>query len=175
MSGPPSRSDLRGWHNVIEHYTPDGTIGRLLFGAIVGLGLGSSLFFAGIVQVAGPVSAFLVSELVGLVAVPIGATLIMTALVVLWPVYLLLIGNIDSPAAYGDARKTRRGRLSNRSRSSIQGTEATQIEVLEGLYSTGDISRKTFERRLDEIVNEDSRGMHSSRDTWDTSTESETR
>lgn len=173
MSDPPSQSGVRGWHQRIEHYTPDGTIGRFLFGVVAGLGLGGFLFFAGIVQVLGPTSALLLSELVGLVSIPVGAVLMIVSLVVLWPVYLSLIGNLDSASDYEIGNTHRSKSPTSRTRDRSDGTGP--IEALKRRYASGEISHEEFERRLDDIVNAGTpRNARPNRGTADLNTESET-
>ena len=158
MSHPPSRT--LGWHDRIEAYTPDGALGRFLFGVVFGLGLGSFLFFAGIVQVTGPVSTLFLSELVGLLSVPVGAALLAVSLVVLWPVYLSLIGNLESASDYAVGASGRAGV------SRVEGDreEDDPEEILKRRYATGELSRSEFERRLDGLMgvasrSEDGRGI----------------
>lgn len=155
MSRPPSNA--LGWHDCLEEYTPDGALGRLLFGVVFGLGIGSFLFFAGIVQVTGPTSTLFLSELVGLLSVPVGAALLAISLITLWPVYLSLIGNVESASEYreGTSGQSSRGRSRD---------EDDPEEILKRRYAAGELSRSEFERRLDEILDVGSRSGRRTRE-----------
>ncbi|WP_158057033.1 SHOCT domain-containing protein [Halorussus halophilus] len=148
---PRSPSQSLGWHDRIEQYTPDGALGRTLFGVVFGLGLGSFLFFAGIVQVTGPVSPLFLSELVGLASVPVGSALLAISLVVLWPVYLSLIGNLESVKEYEVGRSER---VSSDAR--VRRDEDDPEEILKRRYAAGELSQHEFERRLDGVLGVDS-------------------
>jgi hypothetical protein len=68
-------------------------------------------------------------------------------------VYLSLIGNIDSPEAYG--------RNGSKAAQSIAGTDeydegdAEPAEILKRKYAAGEISDSEFERRLDNLLDAD--------------------
>lgn len=141
MSRPPS--DDRAWHRLIERYTPDGRLGRLLFGLIVGsFSVTAGVF--GLAVVATPPSV--VGFLLGLVLATAGTAGTLLTLVALWPVYLSLIGNIDTPAAYGRTPTTDTG-------SELTGQHPDDnVEILKRVYAEGKISHEEYERRLDALV-----------------------
>lgn len=133
MSRPPR--DDHGTHALIEHYTPDGTLGRLLFGLVVGGAAGTALI--------GGIGGLLLGELgafvLGILGVVFGTVGVGVALAALWPVYLSLIGNLETPATYavGDG---------------VETPEAGPAAILQRRYAEGEISRETFERRLDDVL-----------------------
>lgn len=137
MRASSDGSALRGVHRLVEHYTPDGTLGRGLLG-------GTALFCAPVlllgsltVLFGGPVFPVLLAAwaafALGVAALPLGV-------VVLWPVYLSIIGNVPSPAAYPE-RATRRG-----------GRRESPEAVLKRRYADGELTREEFERRLDDVL-----------------------
>lgn len=140
MTDSPDASTLRLLHRTIEHYTPDGPLGRLLLGAIL-LGGGISAFPIGMFTLLNPVS--LASFLAGMVFTPLGAAAVVVGLTALWPVYLSLIGNVDAPADYPEGATP----------PSTRGNETSPAEVLKRRYAEGEIDREEFERRLDDLVN----------------------
>lgn len=133
MSRPPR--DDHGTHALIEHYTPDGTLGRLLFGLVVGSVAGTTLI-AGIGGLfLGELGAFVL----GVFGIALGAPGVVAALAALWPVYLSLIGNLDSPETYAVGE-------------GLETPEADPEAILQRRYAEGEISRETFERRLDDLL-----------------------
>ncbi|MEZ3144535.1 SHOCT domain-containing protein [Halobaculum sp. MBLA0143] len=132
MTRPPD--DDPDYHALIEHYTPDGALGRLLFGLLVGsVGAGTALIgLAGVF--AGTVSAFLV----GVAGLLVGVPLFVVGLAALWPVYLSVIGNLREPAAYGVG-------------DGLETPEADPEEILQRRYAAGELTREEFERRLDDV------------------------
>ena len=132
-------STVRSLHRLVEHYTPDGVLGRSLFalGGVTGATL--SVFLVGVGLTTVSLVGLLV-ELVGVVGVALAVPL---TLAVAWPVYLSLIGNVDSAAAYPDG---------------AAGTEevtdpADSAEaVLKRRFAAGEIEYEEFEARLDRIV-----------------------
>ncbi|MFB6175850.1 MAG: SHOCT domain-containing protein [Halobaculum sp.] len=148
MAGPP-RLRERNWHELIEHYTPDGALGRGLFGLLVGSGSG----FLGIVALAVMFNEVgLLPILFGLVGGTVGLAGTLLALVVLWPVYLSLIGNVASADEYGvgaadDPADFEAGRDVN---TDPGGTDPETI--LKRRYAAGELTREEFERRLDNVM-----------------------
>ena len=133
MTRPPA--DDPDTHALIEHYTPDGTLGRLLFGLLVG-SVGAGTAMVGLAGVfAGTLSAFLV----GLAGLLVGTPLFVVALAALWPVYLSVIGNLREPAAYGVG-------------DGLETPEADPEEILQRRYAAGELTREEFERRLDDVL-----------------------
>jgi len=140
VNRPSSESKLRRWHRLVEHYTPDGALGRLL----LSMGFGSlSVFFFGTAFASlsntGLFGIFLFFPF--LMSVSLGA-LLLTA-VVLWPVYLSLIGNVESARAYP---------VSSQVDDSGRSDEKDAIEVLKRKYAAGKVSESEFERRLETLL-----------------------
>jgi len=124
----------------VEEYTPDGTVGRLLLALTSGaLSVVAFWIFA--------VMAFGVSGLLWLIfsavpgAVTVGAGIL--ALLVLWPVYLSLIGKIDSSSEYG-ANKT-----------GTKSDDKDPLAILKREYARGNVSQEEFERRLETLLGTD--------------------
>ena len=140
MVGPrPSHSNRRRWHALVEHYTPDGALGRLLFAVATG-SIGSLLVLLGIFGItAFNIFLFFTGILLAGLGLAAGALTIL----VLWPVYLSLIGNIDSTRTYS------RGQPLQSSEDTI---ETDPMAVLQREYAAGNISREEFERRLDDLL-----------------------
>jgi uncharacterized membrane protein len=158
MAGPPRTDDGRDWHHLIEHYTPDGAFGRVLFTALGTLAVGPSLLLAAVIWLGGTVSPFLVLELLGLAALVGGVASFLLSVVVLWPVYLSLIGNLASADAYAVGGRSAGG--GSRSR----GIDADDLDagdgnrpaaILKRRYAAGEITREEFERRLDSVMDAD--------------------
>jgi uncharacterized membrane protein len=142
MTGSSDTSALRSLHRLIEHYTPHGMLGRVLLGGTA-LGLAPFLIMGSwAILSGGAILPLMVMSLFTLVA---GIAAFPLGVVVLWPVYLSLIGNIDAPGAYSDvssgARPDARGRR-------METPEA----VLKRRYAVGELSREEFERRLDGVM-----------------------
>jgi uncharacterized membrane protein len=151
MTSPPHSTD-HGWHELIEHYTPEGTFGRVLFGFIVG----SVSMFLGVLGFAGMVNTFgVLPFLLGIIGTAIGLAGAGIAITALWPVYLSLIDNIDSPASYGVGSGIGSG--------TFDGADDPE-SILKQRYAAGEITREEFERRLDGVMEtSDSRaGMETS-------------
>ena len=142
MHGPrSSESNLRPWHGLVEHYTPDGSLGRLLLAASSGTVGGSALFIAldSIVQ------TLPFWPVIALVAGGVGFAFLALTAVVLWPVYLSLIGNVESASAYPEG-----GSVERPDRTAAESDDA--VTVLKRRYAAGDISEAEFERRLDDLL-----------------------
>lgn len=158
-----SNSHRREWHARIERYTPDGTLGRWLLGAplgVVGLWLLALTVFEiprwGLTLAA----LFWTPVLLG-AAIP---TLVLSVLL-LWPVYISLIGNIESPRSYsvsgardGTGTTASDGELDDRSNTPNGTTVASDdsptatddpLEKLKRRYAAGELSESEFERRLE--------------------------
>lgn len=138
-------STLRSVHRLLEHYTPDGMLGRVLLGGTA-LGLAPFVVIGSwVVLSGGALLPLLVMSLFALVA---GIAAFPVGIVALWPVYLSLIGNIESPAAYGD--ESAGGYADARDRRS--GTPESPAAVLKRRYAAGELGREEFERRLDDVM-----------------------
>lgn len=145
MSPADDTSTLGSLHRLLEHYTPDGTLGRVLFAGCAGL-VWPLLLFAAVTAGSG---------IVGLVGSAIAFALLLATtavgLVVLWPVYLSLIGNVERAADYPDADGRDRVADSDRDR------DATPVDVLKRRYAAGELDHDEFERRLDRVVDDPGR------------------
>jgi len=152
MSSPRDRSPstVRSLHRLVEHYTPDGTLGRTLLGAPATL-LAPVLFFGGIWLVG--LGATFISFVMGLLGTVLGIPTFLLGILTLWPVYLSLIGNVESPEEYPEGASK-----PGDSRESHDKLE-TPEEVLKRRYAAGELTREEFERRLSEVM--DSGGRES--------------
>lgn len=167
MDGPPlDRSNRQSWHELVERYTPDGWLGRLLLAAVVG-SIGGTALFVAMVSVLNvlpfwPITA-LVSATIGLAGVGL-------ALVVLWPVYLSLIGNVESASAYPVGDGTRSAKSTpDRDAAADSDAGATDpddaVALLKRRYAAGDITEEEFERRVDDLLDLDAALDSSGRST----------
>ncbi|MFC7096688.1 SHOCT domain-containing protein [Halobaculum marinum] len=151
MPSADDPSTRRSLHRLVEHYTPNGVLGRLLFASGAGVATLLSLFVA----VSG-------GGLLGAIGFVVGSIAMLTAgvlgLVVLWPVYLSLIGNVDSAADYPQ---------SPRRTAAVADAADSPEAVLKRRYAAGEIDHEEFEARLDRVV--------SSRDDRQTRTDGESR
>ncbi|MFH5798146.1 SHOCT domain-containing protein [Haladaptatus sp. CMAA 1911] len=146
VNRPSPESKLRRWHRLVEHYTPDGALGRLL----LSMGFGSlSVFFFGTAFASlsntGLFGIFLFFPF--LMSISLGALLLTVA--VLWPVYLSLIGNVESARAYPESS------VSSSSTSVSSGNHDEQddaVEILKRKYAAGKVSESEFERRLETLL-----------------------
>lgn len=133
--GAGSASD-RG---ALGRYTPDGALGRLLLAAVAAP-VAFVAFWLALVGVAAP---GLLGTALGLFygTLTVGGTLL--ALLVLWPVYLSLIGKVESAADY---------RGISRSDGVVERSEPDPVEVCKREYAAGELSEREFERRLETIL-----------------------
>lgn len=136
------------WHRLIEQYTPDGTLVRVLLAIVSGFsgGLAFDLAIVGL-----STSNFFLS-LFAPVAIFISLTVTIFTITILWPIYLSLIGEIESVDAYpsGDAAPV----------PHKNGEPDTAIEMLKRRYAAGDISENEFERRIENLLQRDSTGQN---------------
>jgi uncharacterized membrane protein len=143
-------STFRALHRLVEHYTPDGTLGRTLLGGTA-LFLAPFLFFGGIAGLgtAANVAAFVMALLGSVLGIPA----LLVGVLTLWPVYLSLIDNVDSPAAYPDAA----------SEPAANGNRESAESILKRRYAAGELSRGEFERQLGAVMESsgDDRGRES--------------
>ncbi|WP_423745491.1 SHOCT domain-containing protein (plasmid) [Haladaptatus sp. SPP-AMP-3] len=79
-----------------------------------------------------------------LMSISLGA-LLFTA-VVLWPVYLSLIGNVESAGAYPDSS------VSPSSSVGDSDDRDDPVEILKRKYAAGTVSESEFERRLETLL-----------------------
>lgn len=140
MDRPSSQSKPNHpWHRRIEHYTPDGTLGRLLFGVVSGT-FSALLFSLGIIAFN---SFGLFWALTSIIAPVVGFAAATLTIFVIWPVYLSLIGNIESPEAYAIGGSS--GLL-----DVIDSDDS--IALLKRQYAAGKMDEEEFERRLDTLL-----------------------
>ncbi|ESP88472.1 SHOCT domain-containing protein [Candidatus Halobonum tyrrellensis] len=161
MVGPSTPSTARSVHRLVEHYTPQGTVGRLLLG-VVALGVSPVLILGAAAGMSGPLSLF--PFLVGLLALVGGVVTAVVGVLTLWPVYLSLIGNVDSAADYmngtGRSASANGSRVAAASAGSEPASDEADLdaeELLKRRYAAGDLSREEFERRLDTLLDRDGR------------------
>lgn len=158
-STPSPPSTGRRVHRLVEEYTPQGTLGRLLLG-LSAFGVSPVLVFGGLSGMTPTGAVALLPFVAGLLALVGGVAALVVGVVTLWPVYLSLIGNVESPADYpvGAAGRRRSGR---------EPTDADPDdaeELLKRRYAAGDLSREEFERRLDAILDAGDRRPDRGRD-----------
>jgi len=145
MIGPQAaESGLSPWHRLLEHYTPDGALGRLLLAAVAG-SIGGAALLAAIWAAAASV---LLWPLVALASTAVGLVGASLALVALWPVYLSLIGNVESASAYPGA-----GIAPPPTDAGTDPDDA--VALLKRRYAAGELSEPEFERRLDDLLGAD--------------------
>jgi hypothetical protein len=136
---PSSQSNTRRWHRLVEHYAPDGALGRVLLAAASGSVSGFALL-ATLFSIAEP-------NLLLFVLFPLWAGLCLgtavLTVVALWPVYLSLIGNVASAKDYP--------RTSSPSSSSDGSDETDPIE-------TDSVSHSVRTRHVSRIERDDGGG-----------------
>lgn len=140
MGGPSGRSSigLRRWHRTIETYTPDGAVGRIVLAAVSST-VAVFGFWIGVVGLMEP--GFL-STLLGVMGLSSLLAATVLTVVVQWPVYLSLIGNVASAAEYAESKP---------SLASAPSEESPNTR-LKRQYAEGEISQVEFERRLDDLL-----------------------
>lgn len=142
MAGhPSSQSPPRNrWHGLIEHYTPSGVLGRLLVAIPSGP--------IGVILLALSISVIALNGLLwlplALVLAGVGLAASILTVVVLWPVYLSLIGNIESTKTYLQTETT-----------PSEEHRDDSIAVVKQQYAAGNISETEFERRIENLLHAD--------------------
>lgn len=158
MFGSSDTSTLRPVHRLLEHYTPDGTLGRLLLG-LGALGASAGLFFGGGLALLG---GSLLEIAAGLATVGVGAGALFVGLATLWPVYLSLIGNVESPTDYPTTTSRRQSSVATRdagpSMSAKPADDESPEAILKRRYAEGEIDDAEFERQLETILSAEATG-----------------
>lgn len=129
----------------IEEYTPDGAVGRVLLSTATGTVSFFSFWFAFV----GVVEPGLWPAVVALVFGTLFLTTGLLTTLLLWPVYLSLIGRIESTEAYSDAL---RDESSSEAPGAVDEGDADPVEVLKRRYAAGEVSESEFERRLGRLL-----------------------
>ncbi|EMA40900.1 SHOCT domain-containing protein [Halobiforma nitratireducens] len=142
-----SRGRLGRWHALVEEYTPDGMVGRLLLGAGTGT-VGLWLVAAALFEIP-RWGLTLAAVLWAPALLAAGVPLLAFAALVLWPAYLSLIGTIESAGAYDPAEsggpETRGVPAADDARTDADDPFAD----LKAMYERGEIGEDEFERRLE--------------------------
>lgn len=117
---------------LVEHYTPDGTPGRLILACTTGTIGAFGLWLTVVMLFAGTaVTAIAVAPIAGVIT----ALLLVVTVLTVWPVYLSAIGRVESPTAY--AKTLRRSE------------PLTRVDRLTEAYRSGELSEAELERRLE--------------------------
>ncbi|GAB7017328.1 hypothetical protein JCM18750_01890 [Halostagnicola bangensis] len=127
---------------MIEEYTPDGTFGRSVFSLFSGSVAGYLLFVSLGFLVAPALLSFLIVPLAGIVGFGLAALTVLT----FWPVYLSVIGRIDSPTDYSEEL---RDRSSQPFRDFRDQPSQSRTDRLKRQYQEGTISEDKLERELE--------------------------
>ena len=124
---------------LVEHYTPDGTAGRLTLAFVTGtvgffgVWLTAILLFAGTI-----LSALTLGPIAGFITIALLTVTVLT----LWPVYLSAIGRVESPSVY-----------SNRLR---QAASRSSVDHIANAYRTGELTEAELEQQLETTLENDS-------------------
>ncbi|WP_247003518.1 SHOCT domain-containing protein [Halosolutus gelatinilyticus] len=153
---------LGRWHALVERYTPDGWLGRTLLGSTTGM---SGLWLLALALFEVPRWGLSLAALFWLPALlGLGLPALALSLAVLWPVYLSLIGNIESADAYPRSRTDERaipsGRESESPKRRDSAASAAEVDTpepaasdpfgdLKRQYANGELSEDEFERRIE--------------------------
>lgn len=131
------------WHERIEHYTPNGALGRLL----VAIPSGS----VGVYSLTWSVATLITSSMLWLPPLLIGVSLgaIILSIMMIWPVYLSLIGNVESAKAYPQVDTP----------PPSEENRDTSIAVVKQQYAAGNISEAEFEQRVENLLHADARSQ----------------
>lgn len=126
---------------LIELYTPDGTLGRLLLACatgamgLFGVWLTAVLLFAGTT-----LAALTVGPVTGLLSVLLLTVTVLT----LWPVYLATIDRVASPTAYSEMLR--------------DSPSSTRVEQVTDAYRSGKLSETELDQQLEKALENDSPG-----------------
>ena len=140
---PSPRSTTRQqWREHIERYTPDDAFGRLLLALFSGS--------VGVYSLVWSMATFMTSGLwfpLAFLLVGVSLGLVIFSLMMVWPVYLSLIGNVESAEAYSQPDST----------PPSEGSHDDSIVVAKRQYAAGNMSEMEFERRVETILDADAR------------------
>jgi uncharacterized membrane protein len=127
------------WHERIERYTPNNTAGRLL----LALPSGS----VGVYSLTWSVASLITTEAFWLPLLLGGVSLgaIIFSIMMLWPIYLSLIGTVESPNAYPRVKAT----------SSREDRRDDSLAIVKREYAAGRISETEFEHRIENLLHAD--------------------
>lgn len=141
MSEPSTLpSTTKTIRRLVEHYTPDGTAGRIPLATVTGATAAFGLWMTAIALFAGgTLSALTAAPIAGVLT----AALLLVTVLTLWPVYLSAIGRVDSPTAYSKA--VRRDDASSR------------VDRLRDAYRAGTLSEQELERQLEAALGDEER------------------
>ncbi|SFC24410.1 hypothetical protein SAMN05444422_10635 [Halobiforma haloterrestris] len=160
------RSDRLGrWHALVEHYTPDGWLGRSLLGSTVGT---AGLWLLALALFEVPRWGVSLGALFWLPAfLGLGLPALALSLTVLWPVYLSLIGNVESADAYSRGTKIHERTASNVGTdpdappASVTNADAAATNDpfvdLKRRYESGELSEAEFERRIESRLEDETK------------------
>lgn len=128
-----------GWHERIERYTPNTAFGRLLLAIPCGS--------VGVYSFTWSVATLITSGALWLPLLLAGVSLgaIIFSIMMLWPIYLSLIGTVESPNAYTQVNTT----LSHEERRD------DSLAVVKRQYAAGHISETEFEHRVENLLHAD--------------------
>lgn len=140
---PSSPRPSNRWHRLVEQYTPDGALGRFLLAMATGTGALFAFYLAVVGVVVHNVFGLLLTAGAGVVLLLTVAITISA----LWPVYLSLIGNLESADEYGSG-------TANAPSTFREGRDSDDsVEMLKRQYAAGNVSESEFERRLGTLLN----------------------
>ncbi|RKD93747.1 SHOCT domain-containing protein [Halopiger aswanensis] len=170
---PGSASLGRRVHALVERYTPDGALGRFLLGAPSGT---FGLWLLALVLFEIPRWGLSLAALFWTpVLLAFGLPMVLLSLLTLWPIYLSLIGNLDSTAEYPVGSGTgaqatesiTAGAETDIDRGSTRSpTDPDDIDPfgdLKAKYESGELTEDEFERRLEERLATDVEGSTGAR------------
>jgi uncharacterized membrane protein len=142
-SSPQSATRHR-WHELLERYTPNGASGRLL----IAIPSGSVGVYSLIWSVAMIITSSILWLPLLLVLAGVSLGVIIFALMMIWPVYLSLIGNVESAKAYPQTSAT-----------PSEKNHDDSIAVVKRQYAAGNISEEEFEQRVENLLHADARSQ----------------
>ena len=150
MNPLPSR--LTVFHHLLEWYTPDSTLGRLGFSLVAAL----VCYVSAVVFFIGVFDAGVLGSLVGLGGAAVGLSTVGLILLVLWPVYLSVLGHIESADAYVESNVFADAPEPDTTDTEpIDRDEDDPLAVAKRQYAAGNISEAEFARRVETLLEVD--------------------